>query len=67
MAINSCYGCVPPKRTPTCKFDGSCDKYATAKAIYEAENADRDRKNRIENGLTSQSISAKVKINKRKK
>lgn len=48
MAIDCCNGCVPPKRTPTCKFDGSCNKYAEAKAKHDAEleqirKADRTR------------------------
>ncbi len=37
MAIQCCNGCVPPKRTPTCKVDGSCNKYAEAKAKHDAE------------------------------
>ena len=37
MAITCCNGCVPPKRTPTCKFDGSCNKYIEAKAKHDAE------------------------------
>lgn len=37
MAINCCYGCVPPKRTPTCKFDGTCNKYAEANEKHQAE------------------------------
>lgn len=37
MAITCCNGCVPPKRTPTCKFDGSRNKYAEAKAKHDAE------------------------------
>lgn len=37
MAIQCCNGCVPPKRTPTCKFDGTCNKYAEAKAKHDAE------------------------------
>lgn len=37
MAIDCCNGCVPPKRTPTCKFDGSCNIYAEAKAKHDAE------------------------------
>ena len=57
MAIDSCYGCVPPKRTPTCKFDGTCDKYAKAKEKYEREKAIIDQKKRIENGLKTQAVS----------
>ena len=56
MAIDSCNGCVPPKRTPTCKFDGSCDKYSKAKAKHDQEKAISDQKKRIENGLNSQAV-----------
>lgn len=54
MAIDICNGCVPPKRTPTCKFDGSCDKYAKAKAKYEEEKAIADQKKAIGRQITSQ-------------
>ena len=57
MAINSCYGCLPPKRTPTCKFDGSCDLYAKAKEQHDKEKKIIDQKKRIESGLTSQAVS----------
>lgn len=54
MAISCCKGCVPPKRTPTCKFDGTCNKYAEAKIKHDAEKAEADKKRRIEYGLDSQ-------------
>jgi putative component of membrane protein insertase Oxa1/YidC/SpoIIIJ protein YidD len=54
MAINCCYGCVPPKRTPTCKFDGTCNKYAEEKKKHDAQKAEADKRKRIEYGLDSQ-------------
>ena len=51
MAINCCNGCVPPKRTPTCKFDGTCNKYAEAKIKHDAEKAEKDRLESIERGI----------------
>ena len=54
MAIKCCKGCVPPKRTPTCKFDGTCGKYAEAKEKHDMEMAiDRKRRD-VEAGLTAQ-------------
>lgn len=45
MAIDCCNGCVPPKRTPTCKFDGTCNRYAEAKKKHDADReAERQRK-----------------------
>ena len=54
MAINCCNGCVPPKRTPTCKFDGTCGKYAEEKKKHDAEKAEADKRRRIEYGLDCQ-------------
>ena len=54
--ISCCNGCVPPKRTPTCKFDGTCDEYSKAKEKHDKEKAIADQKKRVENGLTSQAV-----------
>lgn len=54
MAIECCYKCVPPKRTPTCKFDGTCNKYAEAKKKHDEEKAAIDKKKSTEWGLYSQ-------------
>lgn len=43
MAIHCCKGCLPPKRTPTCKFDGTCDKYAIAKKKHDEEREARNK------------------------
>lgn len=51
MAINCCYGCVPPKRTPTCKFDGSCNKYAKAKKQHDSLKAEYDKKEAVGQGI----------------
>ena len=54
MSIECCHHCVPPKRTPTCKFDGTCNKYAEAKKKHDEEKAERERIKNIERGLDSQ-------------
>jgi putative component of membrane protein insertase Oxa1/YidC/SpoIIIJ protein YidD len=54
MAIKCCYGCVPPKRTPTCKFDGTCNKYAEAKKKHDAEKAEIDKKRAVNLGIYTQ-------------
>lgn len=69
MAINCCNGCVPPKRTPTCKFDGTCNNYAEAKKIHDKEKAEIDKKKRIEYGLDCQcarSVHRAIKICRKK-
>ena len=57
MAINCCKGCVPPKRTPTCKFDGTCGKYAEAKEKHDREMAIDRQKRDVEAGLTWQACN----------
>ena len=61
MAIDCCHKCVPPKRTPTCKFDGTCNKYAEAKKKHDREKAEADKRKNIEYGLTSQHVSSVIK------
>jgi putative component of membrane protein insertase Oxa1/YidC/SpoIIIJ protein YidD len=51
MAINCCYGCVPPKRTPTCKFDGTCNKYAEEKKKHDALKAADDKRRAVGNAI----------------
>lgn len=70
MAINCCNGCVPPKRTPTCKFDGTCNLYAEAKEKHELERAAERKKRDIEAGLRNQAcdgIYRAKKIPRKKK
>ena len=64
MGINCCNGCVPPKRTPTCKFDGTCDKYAIAKAKYDMVKAEADRKKAVIGGITAQVLRRVDRANK---
>ena len=64
MAIKCCYGCVPPNRTPTCKFDGTCNKYAEAKKKHDAEKAEIEKRRRIEYGLDAQYASSVRRIAK---
>lgn len=43
--FKACFGCT--KRTVTCKFDGSCDKYEKEKAAYDAERlAEKEAKDK---------------------
>lgn len=64
MAINCCNGCVPPKRTPTCKFDGTCNLYAEAKEKHELERAAQRKKRDIEAGLSAQYITSMTRAYK---
>lgn len=54
MAITCCKGCVPPKRTPTCKFDGTCDEYAKAKKIHDEEKQAIFEAKRVAYSITNQ-------------
>ena len=67
MGVYSCYGCVPPKRTPTCKFDGSCDKYAKEKERHDREKAVADQRNMIQCGLTGQMLHGVNRANRAKR
>ena len=64
--IDSCKGCLPPKRTPTCKFDGTCDKYAIAKQKHDEEReAEREAK-KIAYSITNQKADGTLRAVKRK-
>lgn len=66
--ISCCKGCVPPKRTPTCKFDGTCNKYAEAKAIHDAELERINKIRNVRNEIYSQrgeSVRKACRRNKR--
>lgn len=52
--IDSCKGCLPPKRTPTCKFDGTCDKYAIAKEKHDKEKEAQRLANKVKYGILNQ-------------
>lgn len=54
MSIDSCKGCLPPKRTPTCKFDGTCDKYAIAKKKHDEERQARFAENKVNYDIVNQ-------------
>ena len=51
MSIHCCNGCVPPKRTPTCKFDGTCNRYAEAKENHDRLKAEHDKEKSINIGI----------------
>ena len=65
MAIECCRGCVPPMRTPTCKFDGTCNKYAEAKKKHDAEKAALDKKLAVDRGIYYQRGDKVYKARKR--
>ena len=54
MSIDCCYKCEPPKRTPTCKFDGTCDKYAQAKKKHDEQKAEYDKKRAVDCSICAQ-------------
>ena len=56
--INCCNGCVPPKRTPTCHFDGTCDKYIKAKEKHDAEREEQFKKSELRRNLYEQQCNA---------
>lgn len=45
--FEACHYCKPPKRTPTCKFDGTCNEYQKARAKYDELKAIEDKKRDI--------------------
>ena len=65
MAISCCYGCVPPKRTPTCH--GSCKEYAEQKAAHDAEREREIKKKIIDNEIYSQRGCAVAKAYRKRK
>lgn len=67
MAIDCCNGCVPPKRTPTCKFDGSCNKYAEAKAKHDAELEQIRKADRTRHDIYSQRGDGVLRAKRRRK
>lgn len=67
MAITCCNGCVPPKRTPTCKFDGSCNKYAEAKAKHDAQMEQIRKEARTRHDINSQMIDCVRRVKRRRK
>ena len=67
MGIDCCNGCVPPKRTPTCKFDGTCNRYIKAKAEHDAKKAEADRKRSIDGGITAQVLRRVARAEKSRK
>lgn len=67
MSIDCCYKCVPPKRTPTCKFDGTCNKYAEAKEKHDKEKAERDKQRSVNGGIYRQRGDSVYKSIKRRR
>ena len=67
MAITCCKGCVPPKRTPTCKFDGTCMKYQEAKEKHDAETEEVKKRKRIYNSIYEQKSDGVLRAYRRKR
>ena len=67
MAINCCNGCVPPKRTPTCKFDGTCNLYAEAKEKHDQDMAAQRKKRDIEAGFRNHACDCIHRLRKIKR
>lgn len=66
MSVDSCKGCLPPKRTPTCKFDGTCDKYAIAKQKHDEDReAEREAK-RVAYSIANQKGDTTMRALRRK-
>lgn len=52
--IRCCYGCVPPKRSPTCH--GTCPDYIAAKAENDRLVEQQRQENAISHGLYAQKL-----------
>lgn len=65
MTITCCYGCKPPKRTPTCH--ATCPEYTQQKAQHDAELEQTNKVKRTQADLTGQVGDSVRKINRRKK
>ena len=52
--ITCCKDCVPPKRTATCHFDGTCPEYIAASIIHEAEREKTYQEKIVYHGLSAQ-------------
>lgn len=67
MAITCCNGCVPPKRTPTCHFDGTCDKYPAEKAKHDSDMEQINKARATKHNLYNQTGERVDRANKRKR
>lgn len=67
MAITCCNGCVPPKRTPTCHFDGTCETYIEQKTQHEAQREQINKVKFTQHNLYQQTGDRVARANKRKK
>ena len=67
MAITCCNGCKPPERTPTCHFDGTCNKYTEQKARHEAQREQINKTRYTQRNLYQQTGERVARAYKRKK
>ena len=65
MDIACCNGCVAPKRTATCHFDGTCPEYIAQQIIHEAERDAQYQKKIVKYGLSAQTERCVRKVTKR--
>lgn len=65
MPINSCRGCVAPKRYPGCH--DYCPEYLKQKLEYEERKAITDKEKSIRDGLYNQRSTVLAKIMKGRK
>lgn len=65
MRFGCCVVCKPPKRNGYCHID--CVDYLIAKAFSDAERNEKFQRQAVVSGLTSQSIRAVDRANKRRK
>ena len=65
MAIKCCYGCVPPKRTPTCH--GYCPDYAAEKAQDVLEKTEIKKQKEITGGIYYERAYKIAKAKRRKR
>jgi hypothetical protein len=65
MTITCCYGCKPPKRTPTCH--ATCPEYTQQKAQHDAELEQTNKAKMTHYNIRSQTGDGVRRANKRKK
>lgn len=65
--ITCCDGCVPPKRTATCHFDGTCPEYIAAQIVHEAEREKEYKEKLTQYGLSAQAEKGVRRADKKRR
>lgn len=65
--ITCCNGCVPPKRTTTCHFDGTCPEYIEQKAVHDAELERKNKAKFAQDSIICQKYEGVRRAYKRRK